>query len=112
VTGSRPAVRLCIGFAMEVYNECRRAIYDIGENAWVVPEDFGIIDFLKVVGQVYDRTDDNPDELKRFDQYYNRPGETCLDLSDFEEMEAAPGVVIPSAVLLFVMALAGFLTVF
>jgi hypothetical protein len=99
----RRAVRLCSDYALEIYRECRFAIYEKDELDWVVPDGFGQRDFLRVVGHEYWTTGKEPHE--GLNTALDIPGVTCIDLREWEELDAAPGARWPSAILAVVMAL-------
>jgi hypothetical protein len=78
------AVRFCSNFALKIYEHCRYAVYLSHEKHWIVPKDFGQLDFLKLLGH----------ELDPFGNLYEGadiPGLTCLDMSDWVDQYGAAG---------------------
>jgi hypothetical protein len=73
---------------LDVYKHCRRAVYEKGENDWVVPEGFGQRDFLRVVGHQF--VSQGSGALDGLNKTLDVPGETCIDLREWEELDAAP----------------------
>jgi hypothetical protein len=99
------AVRLCSGFALDVYTHCRRAIYEKSEKQWIVPRGLGQRDFLRIVGHRFTPGTDGGEPLDGIIADYDLPGETCLDLSVWDEFSAASIGRWPRAGLLAVIVL-------
>jgi hypothetical protein len=94
--------RFCSDFAEDVYKECRRAIYNDVGKSWIVPEDFGIRDFQRVVGVQFGADGE-------VNQTLDVAGQTCIDL---REWGAAAPRGWPSVILLGLVACAALTVLF
>jgi hypothetical protein len=102
--GEAPArsIRLCSETALQVYKECRHAIFSKEGGQWIVPPKMGIRDFLRVVGHQFD-------EDGELEEGLDLPGETCMDLTAWS---AGSFGKLPSVILLGISAVISAIVLF
>jgi hypothetical protein len=95
-TVERQTVRLCTDYELDRYRQCRRAIYESDEKVWVVPETRPARFFENSRAEIPCRGEV---PLEGLDPTLDIPGETSIDLREWEEMDAAPRASMVFAVL-------------
>jgi hypothetical protein len=95
------AARYCSSSVLKIWRECRNVLYISRERHWIVPRGFGLTDFLKFMGH-------NVQYDGSVSPEYDIPGVTCLDLSEWDQFDAAGVGRLPSWLLLGLVVAAVF----